>query len=101
MIPNATQFSLWIITPILRTSQNSLRNDKVQIRTGFRRTKNLKDLLVPSSFPLADQENSINSGILGCYRCHRQVCDACQNFLVPAKRIKSVTTGKSYRIMSH
>ena len=73
-------------------------DDKVQIRTGFRRTKNLKDLLVPSSLSVADQENSMNSGILGCYRCHRQVCDACQNFLVPAKRIKSVTTGKSYKI---
>ena len=73
-------------------------DDKVQIRTGFRRSKNLKDLLVPSSLPVADQENIINSSILGCYRCHRQVCDACQNFLVPAKRIKSVTTGKSYKI---
>ena len=34
-------------------------DDKVQIRTGFRRTKNLNDLLVPSSLPVADQENSI------------------------------------------
>ena len=73
-------------------------DDKVQIRTGFRRTKNLKDLLVPSSLPVADQETSINSGSIGCYRCHRQVCDACQNFLVPAKRIKSVTTGKTHKI---
>ena len=73
-------------------------DDKVQIRTGFRRTKNLKDLLVPSSLPVADQENSINSGIIGCYTCHQQVCDTCQNFLVPAKRIKSVTTGNSYKI---
>ena len=73
-------------------------DERVQIRTGFRRTKNLKDLLVPSSLPVADQETSINSGIIGCYRCHRQVCDACQNFLVPAKRIRSVTTGKRYKI---
>ena len=73
-------------------------DDKVQIRTGFCRTKNLKDLLVPSSLPVVDQENSINSSIIDCYRCHRQVCDACQNFLVPAKCIKSVTTSKSYKI---
>ena len=73
-------------------------DDKVQIRTGFRRTKNLKDLLVPSSLPVADQDTSINSGSIGCHRCHRQVCDACQNFLVLAKRIKSVTTGKTYKI---
>ena len=52
-------------------------DDKVQIRTGFHRTKNLKDLRVPSSLPVADQDNSINSSIIGCYRCHRQVCDAC------------------------
>ena len=73
-------------------------DNKVQIRTGFRRTKNLKDLLIPSSLLVADQETSINSGIIGCCRCHRQVCDACHNFLVPAKRIKSVTTGKTYKI---
>ena len=34
-------------------------DDKVQIRTGFRRTKNLKDLLVPSSLPVADQETIV------------------------------------------
>ena len=44
-------------------------DDKVQIRTGFCRTKNFEDLLVPSSLPVAYQENSINSGIIG-YRCH-------------------------------
>ena len=36
-------------------------DDKVQIRTGFRRSKNLKDLLVPSSLPVTGQENNINS----------------------------------------
>ena len=45
-------------------------SDKVQISTGRRRTKNLKDLLVPSSHSVADQENSINSGITGCYMRH-------------------------------
>ena len=72
--------------------------DKVQISTGLRRTKNLKDLLVPSSHSVADQENSINSGITGCYMRHWQVCDAWQSFLVPAERIKIVATGKSYKI---
>ena len=59
-------------------------------------TNNLKNTI--SSLPVADQENSINSDIIGCNRCHQQVCNACQNFLVPAKRIKRVTTGKSYKI---
>ena len=73
-------------------------NDKGEIRTGFRRTKHLKDLLVPSSLPDIVQENCTDSDNIGCYRCHRQVCDACQNFLIPAKRIKSVVTRKSYKI---
>ena len=73
-------------------------NDKVQIRTGFRRTKNLKDLLLPSSLPDIVQENCTDSDNIGCYGCHLQVCDACQNFLIPAKCIKSVVTRKSYKI---
>ena len=73
-------------------------DDKVQIRTGIRRTKNLKDLLVPSSLPDTDQENCTDSDNIDCYRCHRRVCDACQHFLVPEKRIKSVVTRKSYKI---
>ena len=72
-------------------------DDNVQIRTGFRRTKNLKDLLVPSSLPDTVQENWTDSDNIGCYRCHRRVCDACQNFLVPVKRIKNVPR-KSYKI---
>ena len=73
-------------------------DDKVQIRIDFHRTKNLKDLLVPSSLPDTVQENCTDSYNIGCYRCHRRVCDACQSFLVPAKRIKSVVTSKSYKI---
>ena len=36
-------------------------NDKIKIRTGFRRTKNLKDLLVLSSLRDTDQENCTDS----------------------------------------
>ena len=73
-------------------------SNKTCIRTGFRRTKNLKDLLVPSALPDADRVDRVSSDTLGCFRCDRQVCDACHNFLLPAKRIKSVVTGKSYKI---
>ena len=45
-------------------------NDKVQIRTGIRGTKNLKDLLVPSSLPDIVQENCTDSDNFGYYRCH-------------------------------
>ena len=34
----------------------------------------------------------------GCFKCHRKVCDAFQNFLLPYRRIISVATGKSYKI---
>ena len=78
--------------------RNFFSNYKVHIRTGFRRTKNLKDLLVPSSLPDTDQESCTDSDNIGCYRSHRRVNDACQNFLVPSKRSKSVVTRISYKI---
>ena len=37
----------------------------------------------------------------GCFKCHRKVSDACQNFLLPYRRIISVATGKSYKIRQH
>ena len=72
--------------------------DNTCIRTGFHRTKNLKDILVKSSVqsvttPLIDNP--------GCFKCHRKVCDACQNFLLPYRHIISVATGKSYKIRQH
>ena len=42
--------------------------------------------------------DTLNSDATGCFRCNRKVCDACHNFLLPSKRIKSVVTGKSYKI---
>ena len=72
--------------------ENVFSNDKTHIRTGFRRTKNLEDLLVPSALP------DLNSDVVGCFHCDRKVCDACHNFLLPSNRIKSVATGKSYKI---
>ena len=69
-------------------------NDKTRIRTGFRRTKNLKDLLVPSALPDLNRTDTLNSDVAGCFRCDRKVCDACHNFLLPSNRIKSVATGK-------
>ena len=73
-------------------------SNKTCIRTGFRRTKNLKDLLVPSALHDVDRVDSVSSDAWGCFRCDRKVCDACHNFLLPAKRIKSEVTGKSYKI---
>ena len=75
-----------------------LSNDKTRIRTDFRRKKNLKDLLVPSALPDLNRAYTLNSDVVGCFRCNRKVCDACHNFLLPSKRIKSVGTGRSYKI---
>ena len=73
-------------------------SSKTCIRTGFWRTKNFIDLLVPSALPDVNSAESVSSDALSCFRCDRKVCDACHNFLLPAKRIKSVVTGKSYKI---
>ena len=44
--------------------------DKTGIRTGFRRTKNLKDMLVQSSVQLVTTPQTDNPG---CFKCHRKV----------------------------
>ena len=38
-------------------------NDKTRIRTGFRRKKNLKDLLVPSALPDLNRTDTLNSDV--------------------------------------
>ena len=58
----------------------------------------MKELLVPSALPDVDRVDRVSTDTLGCFRCGRQVCDACHNFLLPAKCIKSVVTSKSYKI---
>ena len=75
-------------------------NDKTRKRTCFLRTKNLKDLLVPSALLDLNRVDTLNNDASGCFQCNRKVCDACHNFLLPSKRIKGVVTctGKSYKI---
>ena len=73
-------------------------DDKTRIRTGFRRTKTLKDLITPSVLPDLNRTDNLNSDVVGCFRCDRKVCDACQNFMLASNRIRSVATGKSYKI---
>ena len=47
--------------------------DKTCIRTGFRRAKNLKDLLVQSSMQPGIEPQTDNPD---CVKCHSKVCDA-------------------------
>ena len=73
-------------------------NDKTGIRTSFRKTKNLKVLLVPLALPDLNRTDTLNSDVIGCFLCDCKVCDACHNFLLSSNRIKSVVTRKSYKI---
>ena len=58
-------------------------NDKTRIRAGFRETKSLKDLLVPSALPDLNRVDTLNSDVVGCFRRNRKVCDASHNFSLP------------------
>ena len=65
----------------------------------FRRSKNLKELLAPSRFKIAE-EGQINHHNNGCFKCDRNRCDLCQNFFVESKSFPSFRTGKKYTIHS-
>ena len=71
--------------------------DNTCIRTGLRRTKNLKDMLVKSFVQPVTTPQTDNPG---CFKCHRRACDACQNFLLPYRHIISVATGKSQFLLT-
>ena len=97
-IPKLTRDHLSILYESPRMKK-VFSNNKTRIRTGFCRTKNLKDLLVPSALPDLNRVDTLNSDATGYFRCNRKVCDTCHNFLLPSKKIKSVIyTGKSYKI---
>ena len=70
----------------------------LQLRRICSRDDRTYDLLVPSALPDVNSAESVSSDALGCFRCDEKVCDARHNFLLPAKRIKSVVTAKSYKI---
>ena len=65
----------------------------------FRRSKNLKELLAPSRFKIAE-EGQISHHNNGCFKCDRNRCDLCQNFFVESKSFPSFRTGKNYNIHS-
>ena len=62
----------------------------------FRRRKNLKEILAPSKYQTTG--NHDNTDIGGCFRCKRNRCDLCQNFLLESQSFQSFQTGKSYTI---
>ena len=64
----------------------------------FRRSKNLKELLAPSRFKIAEGQISHDNN--GCFKCDRNTCNLCQNFFVESKSFPSFRTGKKYNIHS-
>ena len=63
----------------------------------YRRTKNLKEVLAPSKFrPSSATNQMVNEG--GCFKCDKNRCDLCKNFLLQASKFQSSATGRLYPI---
>ena len=63
----------------------------------YRRTKNLKEILAPSKFQTSPATNqTVNEG--GCFKCEKNRCDLCKNFLLQASKFQSSVTGRHYAI---
>ena len=73
--------------------------EKVRIMTGYRRSKNLKELLVPSNFPRPERQHAISES--GCFKCPRTQCHICDNFLIETSQIESVVTKQKFKIRQH
>ena len=65
----------------------------------FRRSKNLKELLAPSRLKTA-AEGRTDHHNNGCFKCNRNRCDLCKNFVVESKSFLSFKTEKKYTIHS-
>ena len=63
----------------------------------YRQTKNLKEVLAPSKFrPSPAAMQTVNTG--GCFKCDKNRCDLCKNFLLHASKFRSSATGRQYPI---
>ena len=63
----------------------------------YRRTKNLKEVLAPSKLRQNSAANQMfNEG--GCFKCDKNRCDLCKNFLLQASKFQSSATGRHYPI---
>ena len=51
----------------------------------YRRTKNLKEMLLPSKFQVTSSRNQREED-RGCSKCDKK-CDLCKNYLIPASKI--------------
>ena len=63
-----------------------------------KRSKNLKEILVPTKLPRIEETSSQKSDNHGCFKCSAKICDICQNHLKETKRFASIVTKNSYPI---
>ena len=70
--------------------------NNTHILTGFRRHKNLKELLSPASFPNTHKKQQAPPNA-GCQKCKKK-CFVCQNFLLERPSITNVATGARFKI---
>ena len=63
----------------------------------YRRNKSLKEILAPSKFrPSSAANQTVNKG--DCFKCEKNRCDLCKNFLLQASKFQSSATGRHYPI---
>ena len=63
-----------------------------------KRSKNSKEILVPTKLPRIEETSSQKSDNHGCFKCSAKICDICQNHLKETKRFASIVTKNSYPI---
>ena len=84
--------------PILFEStaiEQAFNSNGASIMVGYRRHKNLKEILSPAAYPKTI--NSQPPPNAGCNKC-KSKCYVCRNILIESSTITSVATGLSYKI---
>ena len=84
--------------PILYKSvamKETFNPDKTRIMIGFRRHKNLKEILSPAAFPTNRNKKVVLD--TGCKKCNKK-CYVCRDFLQESPTITSLATGIKYKI---
>ena len=83
---------------LLRSSPQIRENFPAKsVFPAYRQTKNLKEVLARSKFrPSSAVNQTVNRG--GCFKCDKNRCDLCKNFLLHACKFRSSATGRQYPI---
>ena len=74
---------------------------KKSFMVSYKRSRNLKEILVPPKLPKTDYASTQNWNHPGCFECSAKKCDICQNYLKKTKKFSSLVTKNSYHIKHH